>query len=53
MTPEQREAVLARIRPAKRCRSGGLRLIIEAVFEDRELKANVSLAAQKVVGPTR
>jgi len=31
--------------------AAGCDLIIEAVFEDRELKAKVSSAAQKVVGP--
>ncbi|MBK5351837.1 enoyl-CoA hydratase/isomerase family protein [Pseudomonas sp. TH41] len=52
MLPEQREAILARIRTTENDADlTGCDLIIEAVFEDRELKAKVSSAAQKVVGP--
>jgi 3-hydroxyacyl-CoA dehydrogenase/enoyl-CoA hydratase/3-hydroxybutyryl-CoA epimerase len=48
---EQREAVLARIHTTDNDADlAGCDLIIEAVFEDRELKAKVSSAAQKVVG---
>ena len=52
MTAEKREAVLARIQASESDADlAGCDLIIEAVFEDRELKANVSSAAQKIVGP--
>ena len=48
---EQRDTVLARIQTSESDADlAGCDLIIEAVFEDRELKAKVSLAAQKVVG---
>jgi 3-hydroxyacyl-CoA dehydrogenase/enoyl-CoA hydratase/3-hydroxybutyryl-CoA epimerase len=48
---EQRETVLARIHTTDSDADlAGCDLIIEAVFEDRELKAKVSSAAQKVVG---
>ncbi|WP_047302867.1 3-hydroxyacyl-CoA dehydrogenase NAD-binding domain-containing protein [Pseudomonas fluorescens] len=48
---EQRDAILARIRTtAEDADLAGCDLIIEAVFEDRELKAKVSRAAQQVVG---
>ncbi|EZP65448.1 3-hydroxyacyl-CoA dehydrogenase NAD-binding domain-containing protein [Pseudomonas sp. RIT357] len=51
LTAEQREATLARIYPtASDADLVGCDLIIEAVFEDRELKAKVSAAAQCVVG---
>ncbi|GLH38508.1 3-hydroxyacyl-CoA dehydrogenase NAD-binding domain-containing protein [Pseudomonas moraviensis] len=51
MTVEQREAVLARIAASESDADlAGCDLIIEAVFEDRELKAKVSAAAQQVVG---
>lgn len=51
MTVEQREAVLARIVASESDADlAGCDLIIEAVFEDRELKAKVSAAAQQVVG---
>nr|WP_314559946.1 3-hydroxyacyl-CoA dehydrogenase NAD-binding domain-containing protein [uncultured Pseudomonas sp.] len=51
LSVEQREAILARIHPTA-CDSdlAGCDLVIEAVFEDRELKAKVSAAAQRVVG---
>ncbi|MHB2241470.1 3-hydroxyacyl-CoA dehydrogenase NAD-binding domain-containing protein [Pseudomonas monsensis] len=51
MTTEQREAVLSRISTSESDADlAGCDLIIEAVFEDRELKAKVSAAAQQVVG---
>ncbi len=51
LTAEQRESVLARIHPAQDDADlAGCDWVIEAVFEDRELKARVSAAAQRVVG---
>jgi 3-hydroxyacyl-CoA dehydrogenase/enoyl-CoA hydratase/3-hydroxybutyryl-CoA epimerase len=51
LTAEQRESILARIHPTESDADlAGCDLIIEAVFEDRELKARVSAAAQRVVG---
>ncbi|NNB44928.1 3-hydroxyacyl-CoA dehydrogenase NAD-binding domain-containing protein [Pseudomonas chlororaphis] len=51
LSAEQRDATLARIRTAEQDADlAGCDLIIEAVFEDRELKAKVSAAAQQVVG---
>ncbi|MFT0473691.1 3-hydroxyacyl-CoA dehydrogenase NAD-binding domain-containing protein [Pseudomonas antarctica] len=51
LTAEQRESTLARILPtASDADLAGCDLIIEAVYEDRELKATVSAAAQSVVG---
>ena len=51
LTAEQREITLARILPtASDDDLAGCDLIIEAVFEDRELKAKVSATAQNVVG---
>ncbi|MBO0496268.1 3-hydroxyacyl-CoA dehydrogenase NAD-binding domain-containing protein [Pseudomonas sp. Marseille-Q1929] len=51
LSAEQRETILARIHPtAEDADLAGCDLIIEAVFEDRELKAKVSAAAQRVVG---
>ncbi|MBV4482674.1 3-hydroxyacyl-CoA dehydrogenase NAD-binding domain-containing protein [Pseudomonas khavaziana] len=51
LTAEQRETTLARIHPTQDDADlAGCDLIIEAVFEDRELKARVSAAAQSVVG---
>ncbi|MDP9029933.1 MAG: 3-hydroxyacyl-CoA dehydrogenase family protein, partial [Pseudomonadota bacterium] len=51
LTAEQRETILARIVPTESDADlAGCDLIIEAVFEDRELKAKVSAAAQNVVG---
>ena len=48
---EQRDSILARITPtAQDADLAGCDLIIEAVFEDRELKARVTAAAQQVVG---
>ncbi|SEK43420.1 short chain enoyl-CoA hydratase /3-hydroxyacyl-CoA dehydrogenase [Pseudomonas sp. NFIX51] len=51
LSAEQRDATLARIRTTEQDADlAGCDLIIEAVFEDRELKARVSSAAQQVVG---
>ena len=51
LTPNQRESTLARIHPTQDDADlAGCDLVIEAVFEDRELKARVSAAAQQVVG---
>lgn len=51
LTAEQRDTILARIHPTQDDADlAGCDLIIEAVFEDRELKARVSAAAQRVVG---
>ncbi|MBK3506012.1 3-hydroxyacyl-CoA dehydrogenase NAD-binding domain-containing protein [Pseudomonas sp. MF6747] len=51
LTAEQRDITLARIHPTQDDADlAGCDLIIEAVFEDRELKAKVSAAAQRVVG---
>lgn len=51
LTAEQRDTTLARIHPAASDADlAGCDLIIEAVFEDRDLKAKVSAAAQSVVG---
>ncbi|WP_223494751.1 3-hydroxyacyl-CoA dehydrogenase NAD-binding domain-containing protein [Pseudomonas sp. A-RE-26] len=51
LSAEQRESTLARIHPtASDADLAGCDLIIEAVFEDRELKAKVSAAARNVVG---
>ncbi|QXI27003.1 3-hydroxyacyl-CoA dehydrogenase NAD-binding domain-containing protein [Pseudomonas vanderleydeniana] len=50
LSPEQREVTLGRIQPtATDDDLAGCDLIIEAVFEDRDLKARVSAAAQRVV----
>ncbi len=51
LSSEQRDITLARIQPtAQDADLAGCDLIIEAVFEDRELKVRVSAAAQQVVG---
>ena len=51
LSAEQRDATLARITPTEQDADlAGCDLVIEAVFEDRELKAKVSAAAQSVVG---
>jgi 3-hydroxyacyl-CoA dehydrogenase/enoyl-CoA hydratase/3-hydroxybutyryl-CoA epimerase len=48
MTQEKRDAILARIRATdKDADFEGCDLIIEAVFEDRDLKANVTAAAER------
>jgi 3-hydroxyacyl-CoA dehydrogenase/enoyl-CoA hydratase/3-hydroxybutyryl-CoA epimerase len=52
MRSEQRDVVLGRIKTTGRDSDlEGCDLIIEAVFEDRELKAQVSAAAEQVVVP--
>ncbi|PAU55192.1 3-hydroxyacyl-CoA dehydrogenase NAD-binding domain-containing protein [Pseudomonas sp. PICF141] len=52
LTQEQREAILGRIHASENDEDlAGCDLIIEAVFEDRELKAKVLSAAQTIVGP--
>lgn len=52
LTEAQRDAVLSRIKPTGRDSDlEGCDLIIEAVFENRELKAQVSAAAEQVVVP--
>ncbi|SEM69741.1 3-hydroxyacyl-CoA dehydrogenase / enoyl-CoA hydratase / 3-hydroxybutyryl-CoA epimerase [Pseudomonas sp. ok272] len=52
LSAEQRDVTLARIHATEQDDDlAGCDLIIEAVFEDRELKARVSSAAQKIVGP--
>jgi 3-hydroxyacyl-CoA dehydrogenase/enoyl-CoA hydratase/3-hydroxybutyryl-CoA epimerase len=52
ITADQRDAVLGRIKTTGRDSDlEGCDLIIEAVFEDRELKAQVSAAAEQVVVP--
>ena len=51
LSAEQRESILARIlTTASDVDLAGCDLIIEAVYEDRELKARVTAAAQSVVG---
>lgn len=51
LSADQRDATLARIKTSEQDADlAGCDLIIEAVFEDRELKAKVSSTAQKVVG---
>ncbi|MCX7079318.1 MAG: 3-hydroxyacyl-CoA dehydrogenase NAD-binding domain-containing protein, partial [Pseudomonas sp.] len=51
LTAEQRETTLARIKTTEQDADlAGCDLIIEAVFEDRELKAKVTSVAQQVVG---
>lgn len=52
MGAEQREAILARITPTEQDADlQGCDLIIEAVFEDRELKGKVTAAAERVALP--
>jgi 3-hydroxyacyl-CoA dehydrogenase/enoyl-CoA hydratase/3-hydroxybutyryl-CoA epimerase len=49
MSADKRDAILARIRASdKDADFAGCDLIIEAVFEDRDLKANVTAAAERV-----
>ncbi len=50
-TPEKRDAVLARITPTTDyARLEGCELVIEAVFEDRAVKADVTGRAEAVLG---
>jgi 3-hydroxyacyl-CoA dehydrogenase/enoyl-CoA hydratase/3-hydroxybutyryl-CoA epimerase len=51
ITPQQREAHLARITPTTDfARLEGCDLVIEAVFEDRAVKAEVTRRAERVIG---
>lgn len=53
LSTAQREAILARIRPtADAADLQGCDLVIEAVFEDRELKAQVTQEAEAQIGET-
>ena len=50
-TPAQRDVVLARIEPTTDFqRLAGCELVIEAVFEDRAIKADVTARAEAVIG---
>lgn len=50
-TAEQRDALLARIRPTTSYEDlAGCDLVIEAVFEDRAIKADVTKKAEAVIG---
>ncbi len=50
-TPERRDAMLARITPTTDyARLAGCDLVIEAVFEDRAVKADVTAKAEAVIG---
>jgi len=50
-TAEQRDAVLARITPTTdHARLQGCELVVEAVFEDRDVKAGVTRQAEAVLG---
>jgi 3-hydroxyacyl-CoA dehydrogenase/enoyl-CoA hydratase/3-hydroxybutyryl-CoA epimerase len=50
-TPDQRDALLARITPTTDCALlSGCDLVIEAVFEDRAIKAEVTRRAEAVLG---
>ena len=52
-TPQTREAVLARIAPTTDYEAlAGCELVIEAVFEDRSVKAEVTARAEAVLGPS-
>lgn len=52
MPPEQAAQVLAAIRPSAQAGDlSGCELVIEAVFEDRELKAKVTREAEAVLAP--
>ncbi len=51
-TPEKRDALLACITPTTdHARLDGCDLVIEAVFEDRAVKADVTARAEAVIGP--
>lgn len=50
-TPEQRDALLSRITPTASYEDlAGCDLVIEAVFEDREIKAETTRKAEAVIG---
>ena len=52
LSAEKRDAILARIKPSDKDGDfEGCDLIIEAVFEDRDLKANVTAAAERAALP--
>jgi len=52
MSPEERDAVLSRIRPTTRYGDlDGCDLVIEAVFEDRAVKSEVTRQAEAVLAP--
>jgi 3-hydroxyacyl-CoA dehydrogenase / enoyl-CoA hydratase / 3-hydroxybutyryl-CoA epimerase len=52
-TPQKRDALLARILPTTDfARLDGCDLVIEAVFEDRAIKAEVTKKAEAVIAPT-
>jgi 3-hydroxyacyl-CoA dehydrogenase/enoyl-CoA hydratase/3-hydroxybutyryl-CoA epimerase len=52
-TPEKRDALLARITPTTEYgRLAGCDLVIEAVFEDRAIKADVTKKAEAVIAPS-
>ncbi|MFY7855180.1 MAG: 3-hydroxyacyl-CoA dehydrogenase NAD-binding domain-containing protein, partial [Rubrivivax sp.] len=52
-TPEQRDALLARITPTTSYEAlQGCDLVIEAVFEDRAIKADVTRRAEAMLAPT-
>jgi 3-hydroxyacyl-CoA dehydrogenase/enoyl-CoA hydratase/3-hydroxybutyryl-CoA epimerase len=51
-TAEKRDALLAKIKPTTRYEDlAGCDLVIEAVFEDRAVKAGVTKQAEVVIGP--
>ncbi len=51
-TPEARDAVLARLTPTDRFEDlAGCELVIEAVFENRDIKADVTRKSEAVIGP--
>ena len=51
MTPDKAEAILALIRPSQDMEAlSGCEFVIEAVFEDRELKADVTRQCEQVLG---
>jgi 3-hydroxyacyl-CoA dehydrogenase / enoyl-CoA hydratase / 3-hydroxybutyryl-CoA epimerase len=51
-TPQQKEELLARIKPTTDFNDmAGCDLIIEAVFEDRKIKADVTKKTEKVIAP--
>ncbi|MCW5729407.1 MAG: enoyl-CoA hydratase/isomerase family protein [Alphaproteobacteria bacterium] len=52
-SPEERDELLARIRPTTDFADlAGCELVIEAVFEDRAIKADVTRRAEAVLAPT-
>jgi 3-hydroxyacyl-CoA dehydrogenase/enoyl-CoA hydratase/3-hydroxybutyryl-CoA epimerase len=51
-TPDKRDALLARIKPTTSYADlDGCDLVIEAVFEDRDIKANCTKQAEAVIAP--